>query len=73
MKVKVWDKPDGIFQCRMKYGHESTDKKHVATGLYEYQTIEWTDGDRRQFTGEWVPCQDPGCILPAEHQGEHPR
>lgn len=70
-KIRAWDKDDGVFQCRKKYGHAPADPNHVATGLYEYQVIEWMDGDRRQFTGDWVHCYHPGCVLPAEHKAGH--
>lgn len=80
-KIRVWDKEDGVFQCRKPYGHTAKrvvarqvhagDLTHVATGLYGYQTIEWTDGNRRQFTGEWVPCLVTGsCPLPMGHHGQ---
>lgn len=70
MKLRAWAKDDGIFQCRRPYGHEKTDPQHEATGLYEYQTIAWLDGDRRQFVGEWVPCEAI-CTLPVNHSGNH--
>ncbi len=76
-KIRILDTHDGIFQCRRPYGHPVLDDgrvHHVATGLYEYQVIEWLEGDRRQFIGDWAPCQDSlGCALPADHEGDHVR
>lgn len=67
-RLKAWSKPDGEFSCRLPAGgHE----EHVATGLFEHQTIHWLEGDRRQFTGDFHPCDQSTCILPAGHHGNH--
>lgn len=72
-KLKVWSAPDGEFRCRLG---NVPHKEHQATGLYPHQTIYWQDGDRRQFRGEFVPCdfvnrdQAP-CVLPSGHHGNH--
>jgi len=71
-KLRAWPGEDGVFQCRKNWGHALLDNSHVATGLQEYQRIEWFDGDRRQFTGEWMPCADLlSCTLPTGHPGDH--
>lgn len=36
--------------------------------LYATQ-VTWLDGDRRDFTGEFIECPVPHCILPAGHRG----
>lgn len=55
----------GDLSCRLEAGHEGG--QHDATGLFEWQTISWFDGDRRLFTG----CDQSTCILPAGHSGRH--
>jgi hypothetical protein len=32
--------------------------------------LRWIEGDRRDYTGEYVPCGNPNCILP-KHEGNH--
>jgi len=50
--------------------------KHVST-LRDYDgpgsvtVVTWLDDDRRNFTGPWVECLRPGCVLPSNHRGEH--
>jgi hypothetical protein len=35
-------------------------------------TIHWQDDDRRTFYGEWPGrCGLGGCVLPANHPGDH--
>jgi len=33
--------------------------------------IIWHEDDRRTFRGEWQPCTDRPCTLPANHHGRH--
>lgn len=67
-KIRAWAKDDGIFACRLPVDHGGA---HVATGLFEHQTIHWQDGDRRQFAGVFHPCDESSCCLPAGHHGNH--
>ena len=67
VRIRVWPKDDGIFDCRLEGEHV----EHEATGLFEYQVISWMDGDRRQFVGEFVECTYPSCLLPMNHHGNH--
>lgn len=67
-KIKAWKAEDGEFRCRLA---DSPHPQHEATGLYEHQTISWFDGDRRQFRGEFVACDESTCILPSGHHGNH--
>ncbi len=54
-----------------KPAHEG-DPEHE--GLYLRTRIVWLDGDRRDYTGEFVPCAWlHGCILPGGHAGNHAR
>jgi hypothetical protein len=69
VRIRLWShKPGGTFDCRLNEGHGPA---HEATGLYPHQTISWVDGDRRAFTGEFTPCDQSSCILPAGHGGSH--
>lgn len=66
-KIKLWDKDDGEFQCVLTRSHN----RHIAQGLFTHQTIEWQDGDRRQFEGEFVRCSFPNCVLPLQHNSRN--
>lgn len=67
-RLKAWEPPEGLFSCRLPAdGH----REHIATGLFEHQSIHWQEGDRRQFTGDFHPCDQSTCILPAGHHGRH--
>jgi hypothetical protein len=33
--------------------------------------LNWAETDRRNFRGDWHPCQFPGCTLPNFHRGAH--
>jgi hypothetical protein len=71
VRLKAWTNPDGsahVLDCRLDEGHGP---EHAATGLFPHQTIYWLDGDRRAFTGEFTPCDESRCILPAGHRGAH--
>ena len=68
-KLKAFPGVEGVLSCRLDAGHEGA--QHDATGLFEWQTISWFEGDRRQFTGEFHPCDQSTCILPAGHRGSH--
>lgn len=35
--------------------------------------IQWLDADRRTFRGQWTPCDQSDCVLPAGHRGNHAR
>lgn len=59
----------GDLSCRLDAGHEGDE--HEARGLFEHQTVTWLDGDRRQFTGDFFPCSEGTCTLPADHKGNH--
>lgn len=59
----------GDISCRLDEGHGG--RQHDATGLFAHQTISWFEGDRRQFTGEFHPCDQSTCLLPAGHHGRH--
>lgn len=43
------------------------------SGLYLATTITWLDGDRRDYIGNYWPCDglDGLCILPGAHPGGH--
>lgn len=71
-KIKVWRAADGEFSCRLEHDPVA-EPEHQATGLFDYQTIHWFEGDRRQFTGDFNPCDESTCILPAGHHGDHAR
>ena len=64
---------DTELRCEMA---THADPKHVST-LRDYAfpgsatVVQWLDDDRRNFTGPWVECIRPGCILPSNHRGEH--
>lgn len=56
--------------------HYNQSSSHHAT-LYDYAypgsetTIYWDENDRRNFRGEWFPCESATCILPRGHHGAH--
>lgn len=33
--------------------------------------ITWWEEDRRNFRGEYIPCDDNRCTLPKDHRGQH--
>jgi hypothetical protein len=67
-RLKAWTGDDGLFSCRLDAdGHQ----EHIAPGLFATQTIHWLEGDRRQFTGDFHPCDQSTCLLPAGHHGNH--
>lgn len=59
----------GDLTCRLEADHFGDE--HQATGLFADQTIYWLEGDRRCFTGEFQPCDESTCCLPAGHHGRH--
>lgn len=60
--------------CRRPEGHgPDGNPEHAGVGLYPWQTIYWLDDDRRTFRGDFVPCHQLACILPAGHRGDHAR
>jgi hypothetical protein len=66
---------DVELQCEQESGHPE-DNYHGAFLLnYAYEGsstyITWDHADRRNFTGDWVPCPNKGCVLPADHIGNH--
>ncbi len=40
-------------------------------GSYSSTEFQWTENDRRNFRGEWVPCEVNACIFPKNHRGAH--
>lgn len=71
VKIKAWPTASGEFQCRLAASSHNEHREHVASGISGHQTIHWYDGDRRQFRGEFVPCDQSTCILPSGHHGDH--
>lgn len=49
--------------------HQATPRDYAHGG--SETTLTWRHDDRRNFTGPWFPCQDPGCVLPSSHRGSH--
>lgn len=41
------------------------------SGVMLATQVIWLDGDRRDYTGEFVACTTLGCILPGGHHGSH--
>ena len=51
--------------------HESTLRNYAYPG--SATVVTWLHDDRRNFTGPWIECVHPGCILPSNHRGDHAR
>jgi hypothetical protein len=73
--AKIRPLPDDIeLQCNAD--HSGPGGLHQAV-LHDYAypgsttTIYWQEGDRRNFRGEFTPCDQSTCLLPAGHHGDH--
>ena len=62
-----------VVECREPAGHAGKHQGVIADYAYpgSRTILSWLDSDRRNFTGEWIECPLPGCILPAGHPREH--
>lgn len=49
--------------------HEATLRDYAYPG--SATVVTWAYEDRRSFVGEWAPCPNDGCVLPARHPRGH--
>ncbi len=68
-----WPRNDIELQCEMDSAEHETHQGTVRNYAYpgSVTVITWLTGDRRSFLGEWKPCYNKGCVLPAWHHGNH--
>lgn len=71
-KIRPLPNPTEL-RCEKPAGHDG-DGHTAVLADYAYPgsrtRIEWMEGDRRTFRGEWEPCPEV-CSLPAGHRGLH--
>jgi hypothetical protein len=65
-------------ECDAEDGHltRGIDIKHQGQAPESVTRVIWLEGDRRSYTGEYVPCGLPVrrgqvCTLPLRHHGSH--
>lgn len=69
-RIRPFPNPTEI-RCEQEDGHDGLHVGVLRDYAYEGSetTIDWEDGDRRTFYGEYPgPCtKTDGCVLPAGH------
>lgn len=63
--------PPRSLDCERPEGHPGAHSAVVRDYAYPGSEthINWYSDDRRDYTGNWAPCQNIGCILPVSHHG----
>jgi hypothetical protein len=65
--------PNGDFTCEKDADDHVEHQAHTHSPTNPDQLITWFDGDRRNYQGEFQPCDESTCSLPAGHARGHAR
>lgn len=62
-----------IIDCEREVHGDDRHQGALRDYAYPASTTEvvWYQADRRTFTGDWIECPRRGCVLPANHRGDH--